>query len=103
MLPAHLAGLERSSGAKYILEHEFVSDGDAGNVLRAVCLNDFLDHISLAFVSTVVTLNDVVADEDFHVDLGLLDSFQLKQKKLIKHFHYDGKRMRTELFGGGKK
>ena len=50
-------------------------------MVHAVCLNSALDDIALSLVCGIVTFNNVVSKEDLHVDLRLLDGFQLQNAK----------------------
>jgi len=50
-------------------------------MVHAVSLNGALDDIALSLVCGIVTFNNEVAEEDLHVDLRLLDGFQLRNAK----------------------
>ena len=62
----------------YELEHELVADGDARNVVRAICVDRVHNRLALTQVrSTIVVRIVIVTQEDRHIDFRLFDCLKL--------------------------
>jgi hypothetical protein len=64
--------------SEHVVEHEFIADNDAKDVIRAVDLQGLLQGRLLALIARVVLVNDLDGEEDLNVGLGLLDCLQDK-------------------------
>jgi hypothetical protein len=62
--------------SEHVVEHEFIADNDAKDVIRAVDLQGLLQGRLLALIARVVLVNDLDGGEDLNVGLGLLDCLQ---------------------------
>lgn len=62
------------------LEHKFVSNRNTPNVIGAKCFNSILKNFTLTLVSsTIVRCNDKVSNPNRNIDLGFLNSIELRK------------------------
>lgn len=61
-----------------LLEHKFISDCDAANMVSSISLDSLLNQIALTLVgSAVISCNVVICQPDRHVYFGLFNGFEL--------------------------
>lgn len=68
----------------YGLEHVFIANGDAKNIVRAVGLDRIHDDSALPRVCNTAVRLDEVTEVDGHVDFGLLDRLKLWTVECVK-------------------